>query len=1023
MITRLPAVRLSPAAFSGRSSLERWRGGVAFLGFGLFCWSLVASGFAQAQTQIETGYYERLRTTDDALPHNSVRGVVQDRRGFIWLGTVGGLARFDGRDIQEIKIPEVFRKTGYSIRSIGQETEDTLLIATTSGELVRLRGSQFSAHPISAQLKGLYVGEFVIEPGGVLWIVDATHRLIRWEKGKLEEFDQSRGVEGVGHLTVARDGEGNTWIGGDDFLGIYRNGTLTPLKDNPPGLKMLATSRSGQVWVCTAQGLERLEKGRLVRVLADAPWAAAATQLRHAFEDTQGVLWIASSRTGLYRYFDGKLIHLETSFSAASFIMEDTEGDLWVATDGNGIAQLRAKTHRLFNTRSGLPQQVCSGLSEDAAGAIWVANRAGGLVKIVDYIPQPASSGSALARTFANTVCADRNGYLWFGGGSGGLWRAPFSNLEAIEKMPVPTGNFNLLYCAKNGDIWFAKNAVLGYYREGQEHLVPLETLAQLGRFQSAAEDRAGTIWFGTTEGYLAKYDGARLEVVEDGGRLPRQSIHSVYVDDHDVLWMATADGLGVKEGDRISMIGESQGLADRLIIQLVEDDRGYLWLGSRRGLFYVSKEELLGVARGTRDHVLSHAFGKDQGLVGFSPVANYQPSTHKARDGTLWFAAANGALAIDARAQKENASPPPVYIDQVVVDNHPLAENAAVVIPPGDHTLEFRFAAPSFAAPESVELRHQLQGVDREWIQTSNARSATYSHLRPGHYQLKVVARNSYGVWNQEGALLRITVLPAWWQTLWADAAALVLFAVAVAAAARYWAHRKLKRKLDRLEREHALEKERTRIARDLHDDLGGGLIEIGLLADRLAINSPPEVRGPLHILASRTRRLGAELASIIWAVNAKNESLDRLALFVRTYSRRLFFNSAIECVVTGAETIPPLPLSPDTQHHLLAIAKEATNNVLKHSRATHVSVEMRQIGDIFELCVEDDGVGFPVDTAAVLEGNGLQNMRARATEIGGNLKIDSGPERGTIVVLTYRCGGPLAPKTTEAPTLRTDQ
>lgn len=1023
MIPRLPAVRLTPPISDRRFAPSRRGRCTAFVGISLLFWGFLSGLTVRAQTQIETGYYERLRTTDDALPHNSVRGVVQDRRGFIWLGTVGGLGRFDGREIQEIKIPEVFRKTGYSIRGIGQESEDTLLIVTTSGELVRLRGSQFSAHPISSQIKGLYVGELVIEPGGVLWIVDAAHRLIRWEKGKLEAFDHTHGVEGVGHLSVARDGEGNTWIGGEDFLVLYRNGTLIPLKESRRGLKMLATSRSGHVWVCTAQGLERLENGRLVPVLTDAPWAASTGQLRHAFEDTQGVLWIASSRTGLYRYFEGKLIHLETSFTAASYIMEDTEGDLWVGTDGNGIAQLRAKTHRLFNTHSGLPQQVCSGLSEDASGAIWVANRAGGLVKIVDFVPQLVPSTSVLSRTFANTVCADRNGYLWFGGGSAGLWRAPFADLEAIEKMPEPVGNFNLLYCARNGDVWFAKNAVLGYYRDGREHMVSLEALAQLGRFQSAAEDGAGNLWFGTTEGYLVKYDGTRLQALDDHGRLSRQSIHSVYVDDHDVIWMATADGLAVKEGDRVSLIGEAQGLADSLIIQLVEDDRGYLWLGSRRGLFYVSKEELLEVARGKRDQVLSHAFGKDQGLFGFSPVANYQPVTHKARDGTLWFATANGALAIDARAQKANPSPPPVYIDRVWVDNHPLAEDAAVVIQPGEHTLEFRFAAPSFIAPESVELRHQLQGVDREWIQTSNARSATYSHLRPGNYQLRVVARNSYGIWNQEGALLGITVLPAWWQTIWADAAALALFAVAVAAVARYWAHRKWKRKLDRLEREHALEKERTRIARDLHDDLGGGLIEIGLLADRLAINSPAEARAPLHVLAARTRRLGAELASIIWAVNAKNESLDRLALFVRTYSRRLFFNSAIECVVTGAETIPALPLSPDTQHHLLAIAKEATNNVLKHSRATHVSVEMRQLDQIFELCVEDDGVGFPVDMADTLEGNGLQNMRARAVEIGGTLKIDSGPERGTIVVLTYRCGSPLAPKTPEAPPLRIDQ
>jgi signal transduction histidine kinase len=312
----------------------------------------------------------------------------------------------------------------------------------------------------------------------------------------------------------------------------------------------------------------------------------------------------------------------------------------------------------------------------------------------------------------------------------------------------------------------------------------------------------------------------------------------------------------------------------------------------------------------------------------------------------------------------------------------------------------------PSFSAPETIGVRHQLEGVDREWIETSSARTATYSHLRPGSYAMRVIARNGYGIWNKDGAALRFTIAPAWWQTVWAGAGALLLFSAAVASGARSWAQRKMSRKLERLEREHALEKERTRIARDLHDDLGGGLIELGLIADRLAVTASPEASAPLHVLAARTRRLGAELASIIWAVNAKNESLDRLAHFIKLYSRRLFRNSPMECVVTGAESIAGLPLSPDTHHHLLAIAKEAVNNVLKHSRATHVSIDLRQIGDLFELSVEDDGVGFSVDGAEVKEGNGLQNMRARASEIGGSLKIDSGQDRGTIVVLTYRWG-----------------
>lgn len=971
-----------------------------------------------AQNQLEMRYYERLRTTDDGLPHNSVRSILQDQRGFIWLATVGGLARFDGREIEEIKVPESFRKTGYNIRAMGQESDGALLIATTSGDFIRLRGTEFSPHPVSAYIKGAAAPEFTIETGGVIWVLAGTRTLFRWENGRIEQFGKEERIgPTTNHLTVAHDGDGNTWLGADDFLGVYRNGQLNPSKDIPTGSILVAGSKTGEVWRCTSEGLARLQQGRWVVVLSDVPWKSAAAQVRCIFEDSQGALWIASSRMGLYRFSNGQLTHLQTSFSAASFIMEDREGNLWVGTDGNGVAQLREKNHQLYNTHSGLPQDACSALAEDPSGAIWVANRAGGPIKIVDFVPQAPTENSTINKTFSNLVCADREGYLWFGGGSGGLWRARLSALDRVEKMPEPSGNFNLLYCARNGDVWFARNNLLGYYREGISHLLPLEPWVQLGRFQSIAEDRSGNVWFGTSEGSLVKYDGKNLMLFDDHGRLPKQSIHSLYIDEADVFWIATADGLGVKEGDRLQMISQAQGLADNLIIQVLEDDHGYLWLGCRRGLFYVSRADLLAVTRGTSERVLCHIFGKEQGLLGFSPTTNYQPSTHKSRDDTLWFATSNGALAIDAKARKTPQPPPPVYIDKVLIDNRPTPEKTGLKISPGEHTFEFRFAVPSFVAPESIEVRHQLVGVDREWIQTSNARTATYSHLHPGLYKLRAIARNSEGVWNKEGASIEFTLLPAWWQTSWASVGAMVLFAAAVASAARYWAQRKLKQKLDRLEREHALEKERTRIARDLHDDLGGGLIELGLIADRLAMTSPPDVRGPLQTLASRTRRLGAELASIIWAVNTKNESLDRLAVFVRSYCRRLFHNSSIECVVTGAESISPFPLSPDTQHHLLAIAKEAVANVLKHSRATHVSVEMRQIGDLFELSVEDNGRGFASDAAEANEGNGLLNMRSRAAEINGSLKIDSGPDRGTIIVLTYRCGLIRDGETEESP------
>ena len=963
-------------------------------------------------------YHVRLWGTDERLPHNSVGSVLQDQRGFIWFATGGGLARFDGREIREVEIPAAFRKVGFNVRDIAEEDANTLLIASTSGDVVRLRGTEFSVHPVTPELAGEPAVDLHVEPGGVLWVRTLRNTLFRWENGKAERVREREQSESTSRHMLARDIEGTTWVTRGDALCYYRNGRLIEAKDIPPSPKLIAPSRAGHIWVCTPDGLFRLEKGRLIQVETEIPWRTSFRHVRHIFEDSHGVLWVASSRRGLYRFANGQFTAPALPFSSASYVTEDAERNIWVATDGNGAAQLRAKTHRVFNTRAGLHEDACSTVAEDTSGAVWLANRAGGVAKIVDLALERTSATSESLRRYANVVCADQDGYLWFGGGNEGLSRAPLSALDRVEKMPVPQANLHVLLTARNGDVW-AVGETLGFYRKGIYHDLPIDpALAQFPTF-TAAEDRNGHLWFGTAGGMLLKYDGERLVRYDDRGQLPPQPIHALYVDEGNILWIATADGLAVKEGEKIRVITEAEGLVDDLVVQLVEDDRGYLWLGSRRGLFYALKADLLAVARGKQSRVLSHTFGKDQGLLGFAPIVNYQPSTCKGSDGTLWFATSGGALAVDALAQVVDAPPAPVYIDGLLINNQHVVINEQIQIPAGTSTVEFRFAVPSFTAPEAVMLRHQLQGVDEQWVQTSSARSALYSHLPPGKYTMSVTACNSHGVWNTQGDMLQITVLPAWWQTAWARLGALLLFTSAVAGSARYWAQRKLKLKIERLEREHALEKERTRIARDLHDDLGGGLIELGLLADRLAANSPSESRGALQVLAARTRRLGAELASIIWAVNAKNDSLDRLALFVRQYSQRLFRNSAIECIVSGAETIAPLPLSPDTQHHLLAIAKEAMNNILTHSHATYVAITMKLENGVFEISLKDNGVGFPVSSAESFDGNGLKNMRARAGEIGSSIRITSEPGQGTTIVVTYKATP--AAIATEEPKART--
>jgi signal transduction histidine kinase len=403
-------------------------------------------------------------------------------------------------------------------------------------------------------------------------------------------------------------------------------------------------------------------------------------------------------------------------------------------------------------------------------------------------------------------------------------------------------------------------------------------------------------------------------------------------------------------------------------------------------------------------DHRLARVaavtFGPEEGLTGQTPVYNCQPNTWRGANNRLWFCTQDGVLGIDANAAPLQLPPPPVYIDRALLDGRDT-RLSGLRLTTGRHRLAFYFSSPTFAAPEKVRLRYRLIGFDNNWIETASDQPANYEGLPGGRYTLAVVASDANGVWREgAGASLSFVVTPLWWETWWVRLLALAAFTSGTVWLARQTSHRLLKSRLRRMEQEHALEKERARIARDLHDELGGSLTQIGLLADRLKRSAKKsELEPGLSQLARHTRQLAGELESIIWTVNPRNNSLDRFALFVRQFAARFFRDTAIECRVLGAEEIPAQPITPEVQHHLLTATKEALNNVLKHSQAGAVAVELNFSDGVFTTAIRDDGIGFDPEAPENNERNGLTNLRSRLEEIGGIADIRSSPGAGATI------------------------
>lgn len=931
-------------------------------------------------------YVSRGWITDQGLPHNVVTRIQQDRDGFLWLATPAGLTRFDGREFKIFRPPDRGKSGGRNIRDLAVLDDGSVLFLPASGGVWQIRQRVLSEHPVSRDLSGDTLRELHAEPHGALWFGTAQD-VVRWDAGRIERFGSAQGIHRrATAFSWATDESGRTWIGGPDFVGYYRDGKLVPVEQTNGIGYRVAPARGGGVWIW-GSGLRRCRVDRLEPV-ADTPWPAGQSSVRSLFEDSDGILWVGTSRSGAFRFDGHQFESLPGVGASVEQFAVDHEDSLWVATDGNGILRFRTK---VFSIVEGAVSSVC----EDDTGAVWFAAGPAGVLRWEKDVVQsfPYSVGRPRTALPVTAVCADPRGSLWLA--------TPFGLFQTSTRDPHTTRRINPgqrglrnLFCASNGDVWVAGDGALGWYHG--ETFTPLDDGPKENDAVIAmAEQPAGRMWLGTMRGKLFEVIDGHARLAALTPEVAGAAIHAVLPDSSGAVWLGTAEGLVLAADGKTRRFTEADGLPDDIVLQLLPGGADHLWLGTPRGLFRVARAELLARAQGGA-LINPIAHGPEQGLSGISPVANHFPSAWRDRHGTLWFCTYRGGIGIHPERLAHDAPPPPVLIDELRINDQAVRPGDHLRVPTGAEQMVFRFAALSFAAPEHVRLRHRLEGFESDWVDTAPDRTARYAKLPPGDYRLQVTACNSEGTWNQGGANFAFTVLPAWWQTPWFSVAVVVVSVGCIGGAVRFWSQRKLRAQLQRLEHEHALEKERARISRDMHDELGGSVTGINLLVQRLRGGGVSETDGLLDLLERRVRRLTLELERVVWTVSPKNTSLDQLATFIERFALNLFAGSAIRCRVRGRESIPALPLNPETQHHVLAVIKEAINNVLKHSHATEAVIVMSFEAGAFALSIRDDGVGFTPEAKEHSERNGLRNIHSRIQESGGTVEIRSAPGAG---------------------------
>jgi signal transduction histidine kinase len=505
---------------------------------------------------------------------------------------------------------------------------------------------------------------------------------------------------------------------------------------------------------------------------------------------------------------------------------------------------------------------------------------------------------------------------------------------------------------------------------------------------------------------------------------LPSDHLTSLCLDPEGVLWIGTAgSGLVRFHLGQWTRYTEREGLANNRIGYLAQDDAGFLWMGSSQGLTRAARKDLNEFAHGVRAFVPCHVYGRDDGLPASECTSGSQPAACQTRDGMLYFPTIRGVAAVLPKRIPSNPNPPPVAIESVLVDREEHHTNtlhapwpSSVTLVPGDQLLEVAYTSLNLAAPNRARFRYQLEGFDAGWIEAGTDRIARYHQLPPGDYLFRVTAANEDGVWNETGATLGVVVLPPFWRTAWFLTLAVVGLLGAISGTVYLISTQRLKAQVARLRQQEALEHERARISRDLHDQLGANLTQVALLGELAEVDKdlPAEVEDHARQISQTARDTTRALDEIVWAANPANDTLEGLVNYICKYAQEFLALARVSYRLEVPPSLPHVRLQPELRHNVFLAAKEAVNNIVKHARATEARVRLDLSGQQFTFEIADNGVGPSGQSTAGERGrSGLKNMRKRLEDVGGTFSFEPGPNGGSIV----RLSAPLPPAGTLLP------
>jgi PAS domain S-box-containing protein len=725
-------------------------------------------------SKLITQYVHEVWTSDNGLPQNSVLAIAQTTDGYLWFGTENGVARFDGVRFVNFDSRNTPALKSNQIGALLVDHRGDLWIGTHGGGLTVLSQGVFKNYTDKIGLSNDSVSALYEDKGGDLWIGTDGGGLNRVHNGRTETYTQKDGLADSTVFSLCGDAKGGIWIGTHGGLSHWVEGHFTTKKkkDGLPSdyIQTVYADREGTVWVGTNRdGLARMDdKGVSTYTTKNGLSSNAIWSIT---EDTAGSLWVGTGGGGIDRFRGGKFSKFSTKEGLSGddvwALLEDREGSLWIGSSGGGLNRLRNGTFTTVGAMEGLSSDVALPIYQDREGAVWVGTADAGINRLKDGKITVFTTRDGLADNRVFSITEDGRGDHWFGTRHG-LTRLSNGKFTVhAAKNGLPNDVVDCLYTDSKGDLWVGTRSGLSHFDGRNFATYTTNDSLSHNNILSIYEDRRdGTLWVGTDNGLNHFVDG-RFRVYTKRDGLSNEVVIAIVGDADGTLWLGTnGGGLNRFKNGVFTSVTTREGLFDDAVFQILDDQHGNLWLSSNWGVFSVAKNQLNAFAEHRIHQITSRSFGVGDGMRSRECNGGVQPAGYRLSGGILAFPTMKGIAEINPEHIVTNAVPPPVLIEQTMVDDHELSGRATLRPPPGKGQLEFHYTALTFIAPERIHFKYMLEGFEKDWVEAGTRRVAYYTNIPPGNYRFKVIARNADGVWSPRGAGVSVILAKHFYQT-----------------------------------------------------------------------------------------------------------------------------------------------------------------------------------------------------------------------------------------------------------------